>query len=297
MLTGKGNGYSAFSSKVDARWRAVVDDWIAVQADNEASSWESAITRFYPEHSAIWSDPAEQVRALTTEWNFLDALEFIPWRALIAGAQRRVLDLGAGTGWLSAYLSRFGDVEQIDALDSSRVNLEVMLPGVVALMGGTAAKIRPVRALFTPLLVADGSYDLIVASSALHHAPRLDDVLRECHRALKPSGTMILLNETPLGTGRYLYKMVRTGIDLTTRSIRGKYEALSPAISVSGILYDPYLGDTVYSFSQWRSAFDQTGWSHTIVRTGLSSYKRPMPRPARLTHFVLRKALPSSAGS
>ena len=25
-----------------------VDDWIAVQADNEASSWESAIERFYP---------------------------------------------------------------------------------------------------------------------------------------------------------------------------------------------------------------------------------------------------------
>jgi SAM-dependent methyltransferase len=276
---------------------AAVDDWIAVQADREASSWESAIARFYPEHAAIWSEPAEQVRALTTDWNFLDALEFIPWRPLIAGKQRRVLDLGAGTGWLSAYLSRFDEVEQIDALDSSRVNLEVMLPGVVALMGGAQAKIRPVRALFTPLLVEDGWYDLIVASSALHHAPRLDDVLRECHRVLKPSGTMVLLNETPLGTARYLYKMVRTGIDLAARSLKGGYEALSPSISVSGILYDPYLGDTVYSFSQWKSAFEQGGWSHIIIRTGLSSYKRPMKRPARLTHFVLRKAASSAAGS
>jgi SAM-dependent methyltransferase len=273
---------------------AAVDDWIAVQADSEASSWESAIARFYPEYAAIWSDPAEQVRALTTEWNFLDALEFIPWRPLIAGKRCRVLDLGAGTGWLSAYLSRFDEVEQIDALDSSRVNLEVMLPGVVALMGGVAAKIRPVRALFTPLLVQDGSYDLIVASSALHHAPRLDDVLRECRRVLKPSGTMVLLNETPLGTPRYLYKMVRTGIDLAARSLKGAYEALSPSISISGILYDPYLGDTVYSFSQWRSAFEQAGWSHIIIRTGLSSYKRRMKRPARLTHFVLRKTAASA---
>ncbi len=172
-----------------------------------------------------------------------------------------------------------------------------MLPAVVTLMGGAPEKIRPVRALFTPLLVQDGSYDLIVASSALHHAPRLDDVLRECHRVLKPSGTMVLLNETPLGTARYLYKMLRTGIDVASRSLQGRYEPHSPSISVSGILYDPYLGDTVYSFSQWESAFEQAGWSRIIVRTGLSSYKRPMKRPARLTHFVLRKAASSAGGS
>jgi SAM-dependent methyltransferase len=267
-----------------------VDDWIAVQADSEASSWESAIARFYPQHAAIWNDPSEQVRALTTEWNFLDALDFIPWGPLVAGKKARVLDLGAGTGWLSAYLSKLDDVESIDALDSSRANLEDMLPGVVDLMGGTAGKIRPIRALFTPLLVADNSYDLIVASSALHHAPRLADVLKECHRVLKPHGTMVALNETPLGTSRYFYKTLRTGIDVLARSFKGGYEALSPSISVSGILYDPYLGDIVYSFNQWAAAFAQTGFSPIVIRTGLSSYKRPMKRPARLVHFVLRKA-------
>ena len=174
--------------------------------------------------------------------------------------------------------------------NSSRANLEDMLPGVVELMGGVAAKIHPIRALFTPLLVEDNSYDLIVASSALHHAPRLADVLKECHRVLKPHGTVVALNETPLGTARYFYKVLRTGMDVATRSMKGGYEALSPSIAVSGVLYDPYLGDIVYSFKQWAAAFAQTGFSPIVIRTGLSSYKRPMKRPARLVHFVLRKA-------
>ena len=267
---------------------ASVDDWIAQQADTEASSWESAIARFYPEHLDVWSDPAKQVHAVTHEWNFLDALALVPWQSLIRGRELRVLDLAAGTGWLSAYLSRFDEIGAIDALDSSRSNLEIMLPGVVERMGGIAAKIRPIRALFAPLLVEDGTYDLIVASSALHHAPRMADVLQECHRVVKPGGAMVLLNETPLDTARYLYKMARIGLGITMQSIRGTYVARSPSIASSGILYDPYLGDVAYSFDQWRSVFAQTNWSCRIIRTGLSSYKRPSPRPARLTHFLLR---------
>jgi len=267
---------------------ASVDDWIAQQADTEASSWESAIARFYPEHLDVWSDPAKQVHAVTHEWNFLDALALVPWQSLMRGRDLRVLDLAAGTGWLSAYLSRFDEIGAIDALDSSRSNLEIMLPGVVERMGGIAAKIRPIRALFAPLLVEDGTYDLIVASSALHHAPRMADVLQECHRVVKPGGAMVLLNETPLDTARYLYKMARIGLGITMQSIRGTYVARSPSIASSGILYDPYLGDVAYSFDQWRSVFAQTNWSCRIIRTGLSSYKRPSPRPARLTHFLLR---------
>jgi SAM-dependent methyltransferase len=265
-----------------------VDDWLARQADSEARSWETAIARFYPQHADVWTDPAKQVHAVTHQWNFLDALEFVPWQMLMPGQRLRVLDLGAGTGWLSAYLSRFDQIAHIEALDSSRSNLEVMLPGVIERMGGVASKIRPIRGLFTPLLVEDGAYDLIVASSALHHAPRLTDVLQECRRVIKPSGAMVLLNETPLGTARYLYKMARVCVDITLKSMRGRYVAWSPSVASSGILYDPHLGDVAYSFDQWKSAFAQTRWSCRIIRTGLSSYKRPSPRPAHLTHFVLR---------
>lgn len=69
-----------------------------------------------------------------------------------------MLDLGAGTGWLSAWLCRFNAVQHIDALDSSRRNLEQMLPRITELMKGAALlpKIRPIVGLFYPLPVADG---------------------------------------------------------------------------------------------------------------------------------------------
>ena len=107
---------------------------------------------------------------------------------------------------------------------------------------------------------------------------------------LKPDGTLIALNETPLGTARYFYKVMRTGMDVAARSMKGGYQALSPSIAVSGVLYDPYLGDIIYSFKQWAAAFAQTGFSSIVIRTELSAHKRPMKRPARLVHFVLRKA-------
>ena len=83
---------------------------------------------------------------------------------------------------------------------------------------------------------------------------------------------------------------MRTGMDVAARSMKGGYQALSPSIAVSGVLYDPYLGDIIYSFKQWAAAFAQTGFSSIVIRTGLSTHKRPMKRPARLVHFVLRKA-------
>jgi hypothetical protein len=78
-----------------------------------------------------------------------------------------VLDLGAGTGWLSAFLSSFPNVEQIDTLDSDRNNLEVMLPQIIERMEGDTSKIHPILGLFSPLLVPDQQYGLIVASSSI----------------------------------------------------------------------------------------------------------------------------------
>jgi len=62
--------------------------------------------------------------------------------------------MGAGTGWLSIQLSKHENVTAIYALDSSRSNLEIMLPALTDLMGGNREKITPVLALFTPILVA-----------------------------------------------------------------------------------------------------------------------------------------------
>jgi hypothetical protein len=46
-----------------------VDDWIAQQADTEASSREAAIARFNPQYADVWTDPARQVHAVMHAWN------------------------------------------------------------------------------------------------------------------------------------------------------------------------------------------------------------------------------------
>jgi hypothetical protein len=45
--------------------------------------------------------------------------------------------------------------------------------------------------------------------------------------------------------------------------------------------------ETDSAASAWKSPI---GFSHIIIRTGLSSYTRPTTRLARLVHFVVRKA-------
>lgn len=266
-----------------------MEDWLGQQADSEATSWETAVARFFPDQAATWSDPDEHYARLTGDWNTLDALQYIDWAGLTAAGNVRVLDLGAGTGWLSAFLSRFDAIASIEALDSSRRLLEEMLPPIVERMGGVAAKINPIRGLFTPLQRPGSAYDLIVASSAIHHAPQLAEVLTECARVLTAGGIMVILNETPLSTYRALNLMGKIGVKAANSVLQGRCPTYTSTLSGGGILYDPHLGDRAYSLRQWKTVFVQTGWRASVVRTPLGSYKSGGRRQAPLTHFVLRK--------
>ncbi len=69
-------------------------------------------------------------------WHFLPALQSLKWAEYTAKPGLKVLDLGAGTSWLSVFLSSFPNVEHIDTLDSDRNNLEVMLPQIIDRWGG-----------------------------------------------------------------------------------------------------------------------------------------------------------------
>ncbi len=286
---------NCYRSLDKAAREAIVEDWLSQQADSEATSWESAVERFFPDHAAAWSDPDEHYRRLTSDWNTLDALQYVDWPALMGAGNQRVLDLGAGTGWLSAYLSRFDEVASIDTLDSSRRLLEKMLPSIVERMEGVAEKINPIRALFTPLQRPASSYDLIVASSAVHHAPQLSGVLDECARVLAASGVLVILNETPLSTYRSLNWMARIGIKAALSLLAGRCPTYARTVSGGGILYEPYLGDRAYSLRQWKTAFAQSNWRVSVIRTPLGSYKGGGRRQTRLTHFVLRKSAAATA--
>jgi|GEM_PF-1499669 len=267
----------------------LIKDWLAKQANSQALEWEQAMQKFYPHYVKAWAEPEEHFRALQEEWNLLDAVKYLDWESLIAGQELRVLDLGSGTGWLAAFLSGFSGIRKIDALDSSRHNLTVMLPEIVRLMKGDIGKVDPILGLFTPLPVEDETYDFIVASSAIHHASSLFPLLRECRRVLKKNGRLIILNETPLSTLRYFVKIIKFFYSVILCLVKRNFPEHSPVVSRSGILYDPYLGDNIYTYAQWRQAIKQTGFSFELIATPYFVDKKKKHQVVKLAHFICVK--------
>jgi SAM-dependent methyltransferase len=106
--------------------------------------------------------------------------EAIGW--LLGPEPLEVLDLGAGTGKLTAALLAAGHrVTALEPLDEMRALLAANLPEATAI-GGRAEEI--------PL--ADGSFDAVVAGSAFHWFDR-EPALAEASRVLRPPGVFGLL--------------------------------------------------------------------------------------------------------
>jgi SAM-dependent methyltransferase len=106
----------------------------------------------------------------------------------VDGPARRALDLGCGTGNLTAHLLELGlDVVAADVSPE-------FLGGVARRFAG-----RPVETLELDGLgldgVADGSLDLVAAYSVLHHVPDYLAMVREAHRVLRPGGVLYLDHE------------------------------------------------------------------------------------------------------
>lgn len=116
----------------------------------------------------------------------------------------------------------------------------------------------PIEGVFTPLILEDGALDLVVASSALHHADSLESVLREIRRVLKNGGTLIILNETPSSAIRHALSLSKAFAKMISDAVFRRYKSISPSVSSSGYLYDPLLGDRDYPFWYWREAIGRS---------------------------------------
>lgn len=107
----------------------------------------------------------------------------------------QVLEIGAGSGWLSAQLSLVPAVERAVATDFSPRLVREVMPVVADDLGADRAKLTHETADFHALPFPPGSFDFVFADSALHHATDVTRVLREARRVLRPSGRLIALRE------------------------------------------------------------------------------------------------------
>ena len=138
--------------------------------------------------SKPFSTPDETPPLLTDVAVLIDALQ------LTAGAT--VLEFGAGTGWLSRFLTQLG----------ARVILLDVSPTALTIARELYRRQPVIGDKSTPeFLQSDGrciplpdeSVDRIVSFHAFHHAPDPDSVLREFGRVLKPGGLAVFVEPGP----------------------------------------------------------------------------------------------------
>jgi len=107
--------------------------------------------------------------------------------------RERVLELGAGRCWASAYLARGGC--HVVALDVVRAKAAGGLEtGQVYLDHGTPCFERVVASM-EKLPFRQGTFDLLLSVASIHHTALLDQVVAECARVLRLGGKLALTSE------------------------------------------------------------------------------------------------------
>jgi ubiquinone/menaquinone biosynthesis C-methylase UbiE len=131
----------------------------------------------------------------------------------------RVLEIGAGSAWLSAELSKHPTVVEVITTDFSTKLLKEQAPKTFKLLKANTAKITRMPADFHQLDFPDNYFDLVVCSTVLHHASNIVQALREVKRVLKPGGKFVAVREPvwPLvkikSRTKMLQRLVATGVD------------------------------------------------------------------------------------
>ena len=129
----------------------------------------------------------------------------------------RVLDLGAGCGWLSHRLASLGHHPvAVDCADDAADGLRAChhYPVGVAL----------VQADFHALPFEPGQFDLAIFNGSLHYSPDPAGSLAEAARALAPDGALVVMDSPMFSSGRHGTAMLHdertriigdTGVDIT----------------------------------------------------------------------------------
>ncbi len=145
---------------------------------------------------SVLNDPSGMLHALNKPVSGINDTPALLYRvglvldALDLGVGRRVLDFGAGSGWLSSILNRLRC--RTVSIDVSAAALDVareMFRNDARHHSELAPEFRVYDGHHIPL--EDASCDRIVCFDAFHHVPNPDEVLGEMFRVLKPGGRAV----------------------------------------------------------------------------------------------------------
>jgi SAM-dependent methyltransferase len=129
------------------------------------------------------------VRARTFERFVRDVLG--PLERAPASGALRILDAGAGNGWLCHRLALRGHRPVAGDIRTDRVDGLGAAEGYADLL---PALFPRVAASFEALPLGAAAFDLVVFNASLHYATDLDRVLGEGARVLAPGGSLVVLD-------------------------------------------------------------------------------------------------------
>ncbi len=214
------------------RERAGWERFLEGASEELDEAWILALPRVHEGVSSNADSVGHWKRQADNFFHLLDLLHL--------SGQERVLELGAGRCWASAYLSRLGC--QVVALDVVRVKHAGGLEtGAVYLDHGTPYFER-VLASMEKLPFRQGTFDLVLSVASIHHSPFLDWVVGEASRVLTPGGRLALTSEPCLG----VWKEKRVDNEETQAGI----------------------SEHVYNVLDYRRAFGQSGFEARFFLPG-----------------------------
>ncbi|MDP2645967.1 MAG: class I SAM-dependent methyltransferase [Desulfobacterales bacterium] len=114
---------------------------------------------------------------------------------------KRVLDLGCGTGWFSVILAKRGAL--VDAIDisSEAINIAAAMAKINEVVERTSFRAGSVYELDYP----ENYFDLVIGQAILHHLRHKDKVVMPLYRIIKPGGRAVFCE--PFGESRTLERI------------------------------------------------------------------------------------------
>lgn len=113
-----------------------------------------------------------------------------------------LVELGAGTCWLSAELAKLPGVRRIRAVEFSERRIAELAPIAIAHLGAPAEKIERHVADFYDHGLEPGGADFVFMDAAFHHAREPERLARVAWELLRPGGAFVLFREPTIAALR-----------------------------------------------------------------------------------------------
>ncbi len=186
----------------------------------------------------------------------------------------RVIDLGAGSGWATAFLSKLDAVEEVVALDLSEQFLRRVGTAVIRHYEGRLDKVTFAASSFEAVPFEAGSFDAAFLIAAIHHSLAPIKVLLEIRRVLKPGGVLVVIESpSPLIHIRRqranALELSRTTPTTEITYTRGELEYLLRHAGFQRLRFLPHLERSRNPVKRWvRLALRAAGYEDVFLPVG-----------------------------